>query len=90
MYKLFALAILATSTLNVIRAIVPVYGQCGGLGWTGDTDLPVKARDVEGLDRLRSAQECEDNWPPARPSASESERIRRCICSLLQAMYIGL
>lgn len=38
MYKLAALAILATSAFNVVRAAVPLYGQCGGLGFTGETE----------------------------------------------------
>ncbi|KAG9047777.1 hypothetical protein FS837_001485 [Tulasnella sp. UAMH 9824] len=38
MYKLAALTILATSALSVVRAAVPLYGQCGGLGFTGDTE----------------------------------------------------
>ncbi|KAG8919321.1 hypothetical protein FRC01_001343 [Tulasnella sp. 417] len=38
MHKLIALVALASSVFNVASALVPLWYQCGGIGWTGETE----------------------------------------------------
>ncbi|KAG7441939.1 uncharacterized protein BT62DRAFT_936571 [Guyanagaster necrorhizus] len=37
MFKIFALAALAAALPAFVKAQSAVYGQCGGIGWTGAT-----------------------------------------------------
>ncbi|KAG8946396.1 hypothetical protein FRC04_011842 [Tulasnella sp. 424] len=44
MYKLVALVALAASAFSLVHALVPLWGQCGGIAWVGETDAaPVRA-----------------------------------------------
>ncbi|KAG8971395.1 hypothetical protein FRC05_011074 [Tulasnella sp. 425] len=38
MYKLVALVALAASAFSLVHALVPLWGQCGGIAWVGETE----------------------------------------------------